>query len=120
MPSRDNDGRLCRSSIGIDMSNETEDKSGFQRRVGGRATANGSGMETMDVSAYEPDDEGGRNIGYCIGTPLSITAWISISDGMLGKETFPWLDRALRSSVDVDWYDPVSYTHLTLPTSDLV
>lgn len=34
-----------------------------------------------------------------------MTAWISISDGMLGKETFPWLDRALRSSVDVDWYD---------------
>lgn len=33
------------------MSDETEDKSGFQRRVGGRATANGSGMETMDVSA---------------------------------------------------------------------
>lgn len=87
------------------MSDETEDKSGFHRRVGGRATANGSGMETMDVSAYEPDDEGGRNIGYCIGIPLSITAWISISDGMLGKETFPWLDRALRSSVDVDWYD---------------
>ena len=42
---------------------------------------------------------------------------VGCGDGHFAAMTFP--NRALTAGID-PWWGPVSYTHLTLPTSDLV
>src|SRR5678816_237755 len=56
-------------------------------------------------------------------TSLDLVATVDISDQRAGERVLRLADKAqiaLPQGIKVDGFQPVSYTHLTLPTSDLV
>ena len=59
-------------------------------------------------------------IGFCIGAGLAVAVGAAVGLSRRAEALLDPTFQALRAIPSLAWVPPVSYTHLTLPTSDLV